>query len=429
MDKRGRLQAAGWSFLGLIFLFLPLAPTQAAGFALTSAQGAKAAGMAGAFAAQADDASAIFYNPGAVAFLKKKVAAGFGASAFSDGHYQGQAPGIGAGTTGNQNQLFTLPVQAFAVKPLGPTLKLGVGAYSPFGFRTGWQNPETFPGRTVSTAVELKTYDVNATLAWQATPGFGLGAGLVYRNALLQHRRRLQSRDPLSGNLVDVASLSAKTDYDRASGWTAGLLDKGGPLSIGLSYRSPLTIRFGGAGRLSQVLTGNAQIDALTRASLPLDQDLAVSSEIVFPGEATLAIAIAPSETVVIEADVNRTGWKKFTGLTLAFPNNPTLSAALQGAYKDVNSYRLGLRLGPPRGPQWRLGYALEESPQPDESVGPFFADGRRSVIGVGFGLDWLDIAFQWEKPADRTVFASQSGLNGTYRASIYRLAISISPM
>ena len=72
---------------------------------------------------------------------------------------------------------------------------------------------------------------------------------------------------------------------------------------------------------------------------------------------------------------------------------------------------------------------ALEESPQPDESDSPFFADGRRSVIGVGFGLDWLDIAFQWEKPADRTVFTSKSGLNGTYRASIYRLAISISPM
>jgi hypothetical protein len=71
----------------------------------------------------------------------------------------------------------------------------------------------------------------------------------------------------------------------------------------------------------------------------------------------------------------------------------------------------------------------MEQSPQPDESVGPFFADGKRSVFGVGFGIDWLDIALQWEKPADRTTFANVDGLNGTYRASIYRFAITISPM
>ena len=121
--------------------------------------------------------------------------------------------------------------------------------------------------------------------------------------------------------------------------------------------------------------------------------------------------------------------WKKFDGLTLAFPNNPTLSASLQGPWKDTNSYRLGIRLGPPRGPQWRFGYALEQTPQPDESVNPFLADGARSVVGVGFGLDWLDLAFQWEKPADRSTFVSRDGLNGTYRGSIYRFGISISPM
>lgn len=425
MHGRGRLLSTG---LGLLGLALSSLPARAAGFAIET-QGAKAMGMAGAFAAQADDASAIYYNPGAVAFVKKKVSLGIAPAVLQDGHYQGQPPGAGAGTTGNQNQLFTLPAHVYLLKPLGPTVKFGLGTYSPFGFRSGWQDPATFPGRTVSTAAELKTYDVNATLAWQATPTLGLGAGVVYRNAILQQRKRLQSLDPLAGSLVDVASLSAKTDYDRGAGWTAGLLDQLGPLSVGLSYRSPMTIRFGGSGRLTQVATGNAQLDALIRASLPLDQDLAASSRISFPGEATLGLAYAASENLVIEADVNRVGWKKFDGLTLAFPNNPSLTATLQGPYKDTNSYRLGIRLGPPRGPQWRLGYALEQTPQPDESVNPFLADGARSIVGIGFGLDWLDIAVQWEKPADRSTFVSRDQLNGTYRGSLYRLAISISPM
>jgi long-chain fatty acid transport protein len=426
MHKRGRIVVTGLGLLALVVS--SSSPARAAGFAIET-QGAKAMGMAGAFAAQADDASAIYYNPGAVAFLKKKMAVGFSPGFANDGHYQGQPPGLGAGTTGNQNRLFTLPAQAYLVKPLAPNVKLGIGVYSPFGFRTGWQDPATFPGRTVSTAAELKTYDANATLAIQVTPTFGLGAGVVYRNALLQQRKGLQALDPLAGSRVDVASLSVKTDYDRGAGWTAGFLHQLGPLSWGLSYRSPITIQFGGAGRLTQVLTGNAQLDALTRASLPLDQDLAVSSEIGFPAEATLGIALAATETFVIEADVNRTGWKKLTGLALNFPNNPTLSATLQGPWKDTNSYRLGVRLGPARGPQWRFGYALEQTPQLDESVNPFLADGARSIVGIGFGLDWLDLAFQWEKPADRTTFVSRDGLNGTYRGSIYRFGITISPM
>src|SRR5882724_10309095 len=380
MRKWGRIVVPGLTLLTLALS--PARPARAAGFSIET-QGAKAMGMAGAFAAQADDTSAIYYNPGAVAFLKKKMAIGFSPAAANDGHYQGQPPGLGAGTTGNQNRLFTLPAQAYLIKPLAPTVKLGIGVYSPFGFRTGWQDPANFPGRTVSTAAELKTYDANATLAIQVTPTFGLGAGVVYRNAEFQQRKGLQALNPLSGSLVDVASLSVKTDYDRGAGWTAGFLHQLGPLSWGIA----------------------------------------------FPGEATLGIALAATETFVIEADVNRTGWKKFTGLALNFPNNPTLSASLQGPWKDTNSYRLGVRLGPARGPQWRFGYALEQTPQPDESVNPFLPDGARSIVGIGFGIDWLDLAFQWEKPADRSTFVSRDQLNGTYRGSIYRFGITISPM
>jgi hypothetical protein len=89
-------------------------------------------------------------------------------------------------------------------------------------------------------------------------------------------------------------------------------------------------------------------------------------------------------------------------------------------------SYRLGMRYGPPKGPQWRLGFALDETPQPDASVNPFFADSERTTVAAGFGRDWLDVAVQWASRETRTVLTSPDDLNGRFEGSVYRLAISI---
>ena len=50
---------------------LAAAPLHAAGFSIFE-QGSKAMGMAGAFTAQADDPSALFYNAGGLAFVDKQ---------------------------------------------------------------------------------------------------------------------------------------------------------------------------------------------------------------------------------------------------------------------------------------------------------------------------------------------------------------------
>src|SRR5688500_16452476 len=59
-------------FVSLLIALLVSTPAFASGFQVT-AQGARAMGMGLAYTAVADDASAIYYNPGGLAFIQSNI--------------------------------------------------------------------------------------------------------------------------------------------------------------------------------------------------------------------------------------------------------------------------------------------------------------------------------------------------------------------
>ncbi|HEY8019482.1 MAG TPA: outer membrane protein transport protein [Thermoanaerobaculia bacterium] len=391
--------------------------------------GVKAMGMAGAVTARADDPTAGFFNPGALVLVKKgKLTAGGAGEYLNQSAYQGLPPGIGAGTAGQQARRLSPFPHVFALKALGPKLKVGAGAYTPFAFQTEWSDPDTFAGRELTTRSQLQTYDVDANFSYLVTPSFGIGAGVIYRSSKLSMGRRTSAFEPDVGP-VDVGSLAIDTDWDNGTGWDAGFLLKpsSGRFSLGASFRSAIDITYHGAGTLTQIETGDAQFDALNRAALPYGVALPLTSAIAFPATANLGIGFAPSEKLWLEVDVTRTAWSRFQGLTFAFSSEPGFSRTVQqGPWKDTLSYRLGVQLEMAKGILLRLGYALEQTPQPDASLAPFLPDADRSVLCAGFGRDWLDVAFQYVLPKSRTTLTNADALNGTYSGSTYRLAVSI---
>lgn len=403
-----------------------MAAAWASGFSATD-PGVKAMGLAGALAARAEDPTAGFYNPGALALVKKgKLTVGLAGLFQNESHYQGLPPGIGAGTASQQDRFLQVPASAFAALPLGTKVKLGVGLYTPFALRTGWADPDNFAGRFLTTRSQLQTYDVNGNLAWQAAPWFGLGAGVVYRSSKLSMGRRLSAFEPGLG-IRDVGSFAIASGWNTGVGWDAGFLLKGGErLALGGSYRSTITVNYGGAGRLTQITTGNDALDALNRASLPYGIDLPVQSSVAFPATATVGLGFAPIAGLWVETDVTQTAWSRFKGLNVIFTSQPSFSRAVQGPWEDALSYRVGIELEVAGGIKLRGGYALEKSPQPDASLAPFFPDAQRSVISAGFGRDWLDLGFQFISPASRTTRVNADSLNGTYTGNTYVLGISI---
>ncbi len=402
----------------------------ASGFA-TEQEGVKAMGVAGAYTAIADDPSAIYYNIGGLALLGKPVLT-VGASAYSlqRSQYQGRAPGIGAGTTGEQKVVRTILPHAYLALPFGTRAKVGLGVYSPYSIDTNWANPATFAGRAISLTSEVRTIDVSPGISFAPTKKFGIGLAAIYRFSDLSSSRRIQLPDPVSAQLRDVASVTAGTDFEGDFGFTVGLLHRPtDTFSWGLSYKSAIELSYQGSGRLTQLASGNAQLDQLAAAQLPFNSDLPIASRIQFPASASLGIAVGRSTGVQVAFDLGWTQWSDFDGTGIAFVNNPSLSYVLQGTYQDAYSYRLGLRWTLAGGSQFRFGGALEKTPQPDASLNPFFPDADRKIVAFGYGLDWLDIALQWVRFDDRLTFRNPNGLNGLYRNEAWILAVSMTKL
>ena len=388
-------------------------------------QTARASGSADAVVAQVNDPSAILFNPGALGLLKKKkgVVLGITESELRPFQFQGLAPGAGAGTTGEQKtSLNTLP-HAFLTLPFGKRVVYGLGAYNSFRANTEWSNPDVFSGRFLATRSQIESTDVTAAAGLQVTPSFGIGAGAIYRTSKILLDRHIAT--VVSGTSHDIATEAIKTDSQSTTGWTAGMLLRASPsFAIGASYRSEFTTTFKGAGKLTQVLTGDSQLDQLVAASFPFNTDIAIQSQLSMPAQMTGGLAFG-SEPATFEVDVTRTNWKRMQQIVFNFPNNASLSTNYPLNLKDTTDFRAGLKYQFPTGPIVRVGYAVEKSPQPDETISPFFAALGRNTATLGFGLDWLDLAVGYSTFSKRSVTTSLNGFNGNYRGNEWFFAMT----
>jgi len=349
-------------------------------------QGAKASAMAGAFAATADDPSAIFYNPAGIA--QQRAIAAYAGTTFINftNEFEGDSTSpVTAGVEAKYNRhTFNVP-NMYAIVPIGNNITVGVGVFAAFGLRTDWADP--FPGRYISKDADLKTTSVNPVIAWQTSDGrLAIGGGVEYRRARVILNANRMALNPFTGRIVDVANTRLASDYGDDIGFNAGILFKPTPrFRIGASYRTAMDIDLEGDAEITQISSGNAQFDAVVGAQLPPDQR--INTEFPFPSIAQLGFAFSPTDAWDLEFDIMRTGWGRFEALDVNFETTPSASFSRPQNWEDSNSYRFGVNHEATENWAVRFGAVYDENPQPIEAVSPLLPDADRigGSLGAGF--------------------------------------------
>ena len=417
----------------LLISLVMLSMTTAAfgsGFALFES-GAKAVAMGGAFAATADDPSAIFYNVAGIAQQRRgQILFGGTAINFQNSFLGDPNDVFTAGISGSKYRAHTFVVpNAYATLPIGSNMTVGVGVFAPFGLRTNWAQP--WPGRYISSDANIKTVSFEPAIAWQTSDGrLAIGGGPEYRRGRVILARTNQTLNPFNARIADVANTYLTSDWSSKWGWNVGVLFK--PAStwrIGASYRNGMTLDFKGTATITQIPTGNAQLDAIVHSQLPPTQP--VTTSITMPHFAYVGIATTALPNWDVEFDLVHNNWSRFKTLQINLLTTPNQSITRPQNWKSTFSYRLGANH--PVTADWdiRLGALYDKNPEPAQAVTPILADADR--IGVSFGvgyhagpivIDATEFALHFKKRS--TMGQSPDNFNGTYSTDANLISVNL---
>src|ERR1022692_4593623 len=154
---------------------------EAAGFALFE-ECSKGNAVGGAFAATADDPSAMFYNPAGNAFIDRfTLEAGGFAILRPTARLDGQSPYPGDGYSASMSKSPYGIGHLYAVLPLSDSVKLSAGFWTPFGLGVPWENPNTFAGRFINQRDDIRQIAVSGQLAVKLSDAVAIGAGPEFR--------------------------------------------------------------------------------------------------------------------------------------------------------------------------------------------------------------------------------------------------------
>lgn len=423
-------------------------------------QGTAASGQGNAFAAQADDPSALHYNPAGMTQLRgiQMMAGGLltgGTTSFTSAS--------GANATGTRDGSLAWPAPAHVyitanLGDLGATalngLTLGIGLTSPLGSVSRYQ--DNGPQRFKATFSAMPLIDIKPTMAYQLTQDVSLGLGMdIYTFSDMLGEGHFEKQFistgavPVFGSAGQRAELYGKgtaVGYNVSLLYTALRNGDGKPIAnIGLVYRNQVGLPLNGGILANGVKTSDA------------------STTFVLPQVISGAVAIWPTRTAErewkLELDVDYVGWKSVRNLDIALANGTvipqpqnwrsTYTVMLGTEYKWLKLESL---------PEWELalraGYTNSPTQIPDLTFDPAIPGSDVHIPSVGLGLvckeggtifglrcgDFgvgpikpkaigFDLSYQLSVYEQRTVncgCALASAVNGNYRTTYHTGGLSL---
>ena len=432
----------------VLWLACLLCPSLGYGQALRfQPQGAVAAGQGNAFAAQADDASAIHYNPAGLSQVNG-VQIVTGTTLLGGSIKTNSSTGIDSRGDFGGSVAFPPPSHSYVSANLGSlgldglsNVTVGLGLTSPFGLNTRF--PLDGPFNTAATSAALPLIDIKPTVAYKLNEQLAIGVSAdIYTFASFLGQGHAEMKQ------ADGAASVELNGKGTGAGATVSLLytplrnDNGKPItSIGLVYRTQAVVPLSG----SLLVNGEKVDDGLANLVLPQ----------IYTG----AIAIWPVRTIErewkVEIDVDYVGWKSYRDLDIHLSSGGIIPQPRQ--WKSVPVVSMGTEykwLNPKWLPHWnvavRSGYTRTENPVPDRTFNPgtislsantlsigvgFLCQGQGRFLGMvpcgGASAFWpkaigFDVAFQEWFYEPRTVSGNLNPtVDGTYDAYVHLGTVS----
>ncbi|CAN5383591.1 outer membrane protein transport protein [soil metagenome] len=354
-----------------------------------------------------DDASTIYWNPGAMPSKDGLSFYGGAAIIKLDGsftrdtsfrRYEAQAP-------------TAVVPHVFANYRMGK-MAFGAGLYVPYGLTSEWG--DDFPGRFSAKRASLQTVYVQPNFSYQVTDNWSIGGGPVIGHSSVELIQGVDlSGLPTSagGPTFGQLGIPKYTEFARVSlkgssmayGFNVGVHGRiNKDWQLGIRALSQVSFAYNDADAVfTPVSTGlvlaagnpegvpaGTPVDALvssqftTGALVPQK----VKTNIQHPAQVQVGVGYTGIANTTLSVDYDYVGWKSFRQLPVDF-QGPAPDKVLQEDYNNTSSIRLGAERRYMGGAALRAGFAAAASAAPPETVTPLLPEMDRALGMIGGAL------------------------------------------
>ncbi|MCX6558343.1 MAG: outer membrane protein transport protein [Candidatus Aminicenantes bacterium] len=373
--------------------------------------GSKAIAMGGAFIGQADDYSAVFWNPAGLTQMKNTSLSLFGTDLIPSVTYTLSAYGIDAKS---ESKMYPSGAVGF-FKPVSDKLVLGILAYVPAGSGAKW-NGEDLKLLSFNKALEwesmIAVISVSPAIAYKITDTLSIGATLNINYGMLNLKKpalfsmKLPSPPYPPNTYVKYAEQYSEDETAVGFGATFGVLYKpSDKLGIGVSLRLPCKIKFKGTAE-----------NPLAQTLLHVTTTSDIERDATWPMWIGGGVSFKPIDKLTVNADLQYTNWKKVEKIEAIYSDTAwqasfATGAALQLRWIDKIQYRLGLQYQLCEKFSLRGGYYYDPCVGPDETLTILLPQFTYNVVTLGVGYRTgklsLDVCVEYLMGQERTIDAA----------------------
>lgn len=421
--------------LGALAAGLSPGLVQASGFALIENGGSGQGNAYAGAAAHSIDASTIYFNPAGMMQLDGDhlTLAGHFIKPNSEFSNQGSTSAVAVGGTplsGNDDDggFNAIVPNLYWIKGIDERTRFGLGVQTTFGLATKYD--DDWVGRYHGVESDLKTININPSMAYQVNDRLALGGGInvlfghiVFTNAIdfgaICAAQGLASASCSPQQTDGFADLEGDNLSDPAFGFNFGLQYMiSDQTTFGLSYRSEVDLDLEGDADFT-VPSGAAFVMS---GGLFLDSD--IKAGVTLP--ASLALSVAHKvDSFTWLADITWTGWSSFDELRINYENDAQPASVTTEDWDDTFRYSVGFDYQYSGNMILRSGIAVDETPVPSaERRTPRLPGDTRTWLSFGLTYNWND---------DLTVdvgyshlFIDDTKINNEFESSVPTLAATL---
>jgi len=352
-----------------------------------------------AFAATADNPSAIYYNPAGITQMSgHNVQAGALFYLGIDAQYRSPT----GQHVENDSEVVTVPHLHYVYNPTNLPVSFGLGVYAPFGLEMDW--PRDAPFATGGRRGELLYLTINPVVAWQVHPTLSVAGGPTINYSDVDLR---QQATPL----IPGSEFKFNGD-DTTYGFTAGARwQPHQQWAFGVSYRSAQKTEY----------EGKAQFDP----SAILGPSFSTTAHLDFPQTIIGGVSYRPTTNWNVEVNIDWADWSTTDNLVVDGV------ASLPLNWHSSFFYEAGVTRYLSDSYYVSLGYFFSENSTSEHNYTPTVPDTELHVGSLGVGRrgeywSWAVagqiIAGPWYEVRDNV----NPTVNGDYKLFIPTLSVAV---